>query len=193
MEEEIIKFVQEHTKNFDESHDYKHALTVYNTSVKIMDSLETKYDHEILMFAALLHDVCDHKYPESIPKNKLELFIRSYMFDKTDIIMKIIDNISYSKEVANKREFLGQTYNIYLDVISDADKIEALGKRGIERCEQFTIRHNGKRPDDIIKHCHEKLLRLYPENFIKTSLGRKIAEPLHQETVEYVEKNKIEK
>lgn len=184
--ETVIEFVKEHTKEFDQSHDYKHALIVYDNAMKIMDSFKFEYDQDILMFASLLHDVCDHKYPNIITLDKLGEFISSHIPNKTNIVMKIINNISYSKEVAGKREKIDYPYNLYLDAISDADKIEALGKTGINRCETFTRAKGGKIPEDVIKHCYEKLLRLYPERFIRTDMGRQIAEPLHEEIIDYV-------
>jgi HD superfamily phosphodiesterase len=184
-----LEFVKVSTKMFDESHNYQHAQIVYANSKKIMDSFNFEYDDDILMFAALLHDVCDHKYPKSITLGDLESFIRKYVPNKADIIMKIISNVSYSKEVAGKREELTFPYNIYLDAISDADKIEALGKKGIERCEIFTRAKGGRVPQDVIQHCYDKLLRLYTEGFIRTEMGKTIAKPLHDEVVDYVEEN----
>ena len=40
-----------------------------------MDSISADYDFHLLCAAALLHDVCDHKYPESIPRAELDAFI----------------------------------------------------------------------------------------------------------------------
>ncbi len=42
------------------------------------------------------------------------------------------------------------------------------------------------RNDDVIVHCHEKLLRILPEGFIKTQYGKVLAQPLHDQIVEYV-------
>jgi HD superfamily phosphodiesterase len=186
--ESVVKFVKKTTKKFDESHDYKHAIAVYNTAKCIMDSMNIKYDIYILMFASLLHDVCDHKYPESISQEDLTVFIHDYIPDKVDIIMKIINNISYSKEVSGKREKIDYPYNIYLDAISDADRIEALGETGIRRCIIYN-KSRGKDKSNVIAHCYEKLLRLYPEKFIKTDKGRELALPLHQYVVDYVKEN----
>ena len=185
-----VNYVKEHTNDFDESHDYEHAKNVYNFAKQIMDSCKIEYDLDILMFAALLHDVRDKKYANSITLQQLEDYISSFVPHQTTIIIKIIENISYSREVSGKREKLEYPYNIYLDAISDADRIEALGKRGIHRCEIFTKTKGGKVPEDVIVHCHEKLLRLYPEQYIRTEMGRILAKPLHQEIVDYVEFNK---
>lgn len=186
----ILNFVKDSTLHFDESHNHIHAMKVNENSHKIMKSLNMDYDETFLTYAAMLHDVRDHKYPESISETDLENFIETNLeIDKKNMIMKIINNVSYSKEAKGQREILEHPYNIYLDVISDADRLEALGKIGIERCEQFVLSHGGKVPCDVVAHCHEKLLRLLPDGFIKTDLGKELAKPLHNEILEYVLQN----
>lgn len=186
----LIDFVTESTKIFDDSHNVCHALAVTKTCHEIMQSLGPTYDEHFISMVAMLHDVCDHKYPESIKRSELTDFIRLHLSDEqTHFANLIIDNVSYSKEAKGLREILPEPYNTYLTALSDADRLEAIGKIGIERCETFTREHGGKVPDDVVKHCHEKLLRLLPENFIKTPYARSLAEPLHKEIVDYVAAN----
>jgi len=187
----VINFVKEATKHFDESHDVIHAICVYNNTMNIMNSMKNdfNFDYDIVMMASLLHDVCYHKYPNSITRNELEAFILSQVSkEKVKIILDIIDNISYSKEMKGQLVELKSPYNTYRDVISDADKIEALGQVGINRCITFTKQRGGKVPEDVIAHCHEKLLKLLPEGFIRTEEGKRMAKPFHDEIVEYVNK-----
>ena len=117
---------------------------------------------------------------------KLENFISEIDHDNLNIISKIIRNISWSKEAKGQRELFDEPYQTVLDIVSDADRLEALGKIGIERCEIFTREHGGLVPQDVITHCHEKLLRILPEGFIKTSYGKKLAQPLNQEIIDYI-------
>jgi len=185
----VVDFVKEACKDFDESHDANHAITVYQNSVKIMNSFDIEYDPDILTFASLLHDVCDHKYPNSISTNDLHQFIKKHLSNnKAEIVIKLINNVSYSKEASGKREKFEYPFSLYLDAISDADRLEAIGMQGIKRCEQFTIANGGKVPENVIKHCYEKLLRLYPEKYIKTEYARRLAKPLHEEIIAYVDK-----
>jgi uncharacterized protein len=183
----LNEFVKSSTAHFDDSHNWIHAENVYLSTIKIINSLDIDYDEDIITYAAKLHDVCDHKYQNSIPRTELEKFIlKNLGSEKTNHVLKIIDNVSFSKEIKGLRETLIEPYNTYLTAISDADRLEAIGKVGIERCETFTKSRNGKIPEDVIIHCHEKLLRLYEDNFIVTKLGREIAKPLHEEIVNYV-------
>lgn len=183
----LLLFVTESTKIFDDSHNVIHAQAVTKTTHEIMQSFDTPYDEHFVTMIAMLHDVCDHKYPESIKRSDLTDFIKLHMSDEqAKYADLIIDNVSYSKEAKGLREILPEPYNTYLIALSDADRLEAIGKIGIDRCETFTREHGGNVPEDVIKHCHEKLLRLLPNGFIKTPYARKLAEPLHQEIVEYV-------
>ena len=56
-------FAKEIMNNYDESHNFSHALRVKNLATKIAIS-EKLNDNEIfeVMLAALVHDICDHKY-----------------------------------------------------------------------------------------------------------------------------------
>ena len=203
----IDNFLRESTLNFDSSHNWEHGMVVYNNTLNILTSEKIEYEDDIITLASKLHDVCDHKYPQSISKQDLINFIKTIVNDdKTNRIIKIIDNVSYSKEVAGKREILESPDDLYLTVISDADRLEAIGEIGIKRCEDFTrarsnflknsfdlyfTEHNVT--ENVVQHCHDKLLRLYNDHFIKTESARKLAEPLHQVIVDYVKRFEINK
>ena len=70
-------------------------------------------------------------------------------------------------------------------IVSDADKLEALGSIGMERAIGYTQHAN---PDyseeqiiaDVKKHADEKLLRLADE-FMRTYTGKQIAKIRHSE------------
>ncbi len=197
----VYQFVINSTTKFDASHNHLHAKEVYELSKQIMDKLVendtlSDYDYSIIMMASLLHDVCDDKYVDkSITKAELHKFINEVDSVRASMIISIINNISYSKEVKGKLEVLPYPYNIYRDAISDADKICAIGEIGIIRCEQYTRESNPNITDDdavcklVVQHCHDKLLKLYTNNFIKTEPGRNIAEPHHQVIVDYVQRH----
>lgn len=195
--ETLLHFVIDSTKIFDDSHNAIHAVLVSYNACQIMKSLSDNYDEKFLLYTSLCHDICDHKYPNSISKNKLYEFLSEHMNDQmANDAMEIIDNISYSKEEKNRKKYCvhelqNEQLNDYMIAISDADKLEALGKTGIERCTEFTKSRGGKVPEDVIKHCHDKLMRLLPEYFIKSKIGRRMAIPLHNQIVEYVKNHEI--
>lgn len=194
MQQILYDFVEQYTNHFDKSHDIHHAIKVFNNAIKIIDSMEIDYERDVITWASMLHDVCDHKYHNCISKDKLFQFIKVNLGEfKANRIITIIDNVSYSKEARGERTTLPYPDYIYLDVISDADRVEALGYIGIKRCEEYTIAKLGINNLDIIKkevikHCHEKLLKLFPDYF-KTPLGKELAFSLHQEIVDYVKNN----
>lgn len=195
---DLYEFVKKSTVHFDDSHNHVHALRVVENSFAIMTmDLEIKDKIEqhpeitrLVMIVGWLHDVRDHKYPESISEDELNEFIWTIEqnFNSIKMINKVIAGVSWSKEAKGLREELPEPYNTILQIVADADRLEALGKVGIERCEIFTRERGGSVPKDVIAHCYDKLLRILPEGFIKTEYGRFLAQPLHQEIVNYVNK-----
>lgn len=182
---DLLNFVIQNTQSFDESHDVHHAMAVYSNAQHIAKQDFPWCNAEIIEYSAMLHDVCDHKYPQSITKKERNDFIKRQLpFDKALVVIDVINNISFSQEVKGLRKTLPKPFNIYQDIISDADKLEALGAVGLQRCIVFTEERGGSVPEDVIAHCHEKLLRLKDE-FIRTPTGRLMAEPRHQFLQEY--------
>lgn len=182
----IFEFVSISTRTFDESHNIDHALAVYNNTIKIAETIKIELEYDILIYTAMLHDVCDHKYPNSIKLEELIEFITSCLDKvKCNRIIEIIQNISFSKQVKGLRKELVYPDNLYLHIVSDADRLEAIGQIGIDRCIAYTKATGGSVPADVITHCHDKLLKL-KDNYIVTEMGKKLAEPLHQIIEDYV-------
>ena len=99
----------------------------------------------------------------------------------------------------------GKKYNLpshimtLRNIVSDADKLEALGVPGIIRMIHY---HHHKHPkasiDDhakhIIDHCEEKLYRLISERYIRTRKGRQLAGKLLNDMKKITnDRNKINK
>eukprot|EP00347_Sterkiella_histriomuscorum_P002051 403369663 len=177
----LIDFVKESTKHFDSSHNHEHAEKVYSNTMTIINSMyqNKDYDEELITFAALLHDVRDHKYPESISEEKMNKFIFENVGEEKG---RKANKFSQSLKIPDFPENLKP----YLTALRDADRLEAIGQIGIERCVQFNVSHGYKYPEDVVQHCHDKLLRIFTEHFIVTEMGRKLAEPLHQDIVDFV-------
>jgi uncharacterized protein len=198
----VCHTVRDIVKNWDMSHDYNHARRVGLEAMKICceekPSIEGLTEEEIVLtavVAGLVHDVIDHKYHTRgaltvyyLCQKLLDCGVEDKILEG---VVKIIENMSFSHEKkfgVNYHE-LGH-WGPLRDIVSDADKIDALGKIGIERCAAYCRSLHPERSDelivaDVVEHCHDKLLRLTP-TYIKTVSGKKIALPLHQEIVSWV-------
>jgi uncharacterized protein len=168
----VLAFVQQNTQLFDESHNYKHALKVAYNATKIRNNKH-------VLYLALLHDVCDHKYPNAISRTTLSQYIQTYLSEYKEIDV-MIDEISFSKQKTKA------PVNAILEAVRDGDRLEALGHIGIQRCEVFTRSIGGQIPQDVIIHCFDKLLRIVPEGYISSEKGRQLAVKRHNIIVGYV-------
>ncbi len=180
----VLDFVKHATRTFDESHDWRHAVRVARNAMRICratpGTARTPVEKQVL-YLALLHDVCDHKYPSSIPRAELTAFITTHLPMYVDIDA-MIEQISFSKQV------MGTPVDPVVDIVRDADRLEALGEVGIRRCETLVRARGGTVPDDVIVHCFDKLLRLY-DGFIVTDMGRQLAVAGHNYVIAYVTEN----
>ena len=191
--------------NVDNSNNFDLIINDVNRNSSNKDTNQLKFDPWFFISAsALLHDVCDHKY--KISETFEEAFHEFILNDvchgnkgAADIISIIIEFVSYSKE---KKGFLKQA-NLPVpimtlrDVVSDADKLEALGEMGIQRCIEYTktIMEQKSINDSVYldlvmkgvaQHCDEKLLHLLPE-YIRTPGGKEMGKPLHDYVAKWKE------
>lgn len=213
MEKLLHDFVEKSCNDHGQSHGIEHIERVVNMSKyiyeKIVNNNIDEKIYNLIITIAYLHDVSDHKYD---PEKKMIPIINNFLIkyfsqDDINLILKIIDNISYSKEYQLLQQNLNPDYKNILgkigcfirDIISDADKLDALGKIGLERCLQYQQEFYHKKFNkpisylslikNVIDHSNEKLLKL-KDNFIKTEIGKKLAEPLHNEIL--TELNKLQ-
>ena len=194
----IIALCMELTKTYDESHNVQHHIDVFRNAMIIVADIDIKNRRmiEMITYSALLHDTIDNKYKENLEEKReiLKKFLDAVVTIERQNIQWVIDNISYSKEVRNGYpEHTDPIVQQVRDIVSDADKLEAIGNIGIERCKQYTMAFNSNLTEEelvaeVIKHCNEKLLRL-SEHFIRTKKGKELAAPLHQQIVEYCKSN----
>lgn len=183
-------FVRNILKDRDESHGFNHAIDVFNYATQIAHSLELSDDLiENVQIVALLHDVADHKYDHNSTLYKQVLDYLSSI--NRDDYIKIIERISYSVEKKNGcedwLEILGEEYFLIRNIVSDADKLCALGENGYERCVEYVKFKNSQLSNldvynAVDKHMNEKLLQL-KDNYIRTDPGKNIACILHNELI----------
>ncbi|HBC04092.1 MAG TPA: HD domain-containing protein [Aequorivita sp.] len=196
--EEIIKktiaFVKNELQNAEGGHDWFHIERVYKNALLISES--EKVDRTIVSLGALLHDIADSKFhndDETIGPKKARQFLKTQNISEEIIahVIKIIENVSY-KGGNQTQKF----HSKELEVVQDADRLDALGAIGIARTFNYGGFKNRKLYDPEIKpnlhmtpseykasdaptinHFYEKLLLL--KNRMNTETGRKIAEERH--------------
>jgi len=198
QEEQIEKtkvFVKETLKNAEGGHDWFHTLRVFKNSFLI--SKNEKVDFFVVQLGALLHDIADSKFyngDESVGPKLAREFLSSILVEKHIIehVIEIIENISYNSSLDSSKTFKSPE----LDVIQDADRLDALGAIGIARTFNYggfknrTIYNPDILPDlnmskeeykastaPTINHFYEKLLLL--KDLMNTKTGKQIAENRH--------------
>ena len=139
--------------------------------------------------AALFHDLFDSKYEVVNTGSNLDitswLSTRRVANDQTELIVKIISNVSYSKEIVLRMNGGWTPWHescVELHCVMDADKLDAIGAFGIFRCAAFSGSRNIPLylPEDdemyrksAVGHFDDKLFRL--EGMMMTDTGRKVA------------------
>ncbi|WP_442969037.1 HD domain-containing protein [Psychroserpens sp.] len=197
--EHIIKktkdFVKSELKNAEGGHDWFHILRVYNNSLLI--SKDEQVDEFVVALGALLHDIADSKFydgDETVGPQKARVFLFGMNVDSAVIehVLNIIKHISF-KGGNEAQKFKSAE----LDVIQDADRLDALGALGIARTFNYGGFKNRKIFDPSIKpslkmtkeeykastaptinHFYEKLLLL--KDRMNTKTGKKIALSRHK-------------
>ena len=183
-----IEYVNEYFKNESSGHDFYHTLRVYNTAKKI--AILENADVEIVMLAALLHDVDDIKISPNTYKNKdhARCFLKENNVDinKINLITQIIEEVSY------KGTDSVIPFTIEGKIVQDADRLDAIGAIGIARAFAYGGNHNRVMYDPnivpnlemneeeyrnhvstTINHFYEKLFNL--KDLMNTTTGKELA------------------
>lgn len=197
-----VGFVKETLANAEGGHDRWHIYRVWKTAKHIAQT--ENVDILIVELGALLHDIADSKFydgDEDIGPEKARKHLASLHIEETIIshIENIIRHISF-KGGNNQQWFTSSE----LDVVQDADRIDALGAIGIAR----TFNYGGHKNREIynpdikpnldmnkeeykhnsqptINHFYEKLLLL--KERMNTKTGKEIAEHRHSYMEQFLE------
>tara|TARA_B110000977_G_scaffold46845_1_gene63698 strand:- start:812 stop:1456 length:645 start_codon:yes stop_codon:yes gene_type:complete len=199
---DTITFVKQELKNAEGGHDWWHIERVWKTAKHIAKTEQV--DLLVVELSALLHDIADSKFhdgDESIGPQKASAFLHTLEIEENVInhVIHIIENISFKggKEA--------QTFqSTELDVVQDADRLDALGAIGIARTFNYggfknreiynpTIPSNlnmtkeeyKKSTAPSINHFYEKLLLL--QELMNTATGKAMAAKRHQFMESYLE------
>ena len=192
--EHTIAYVKETLHNAEGGHDWFHIERVYKNSLNIAASEEA--DLLVVKLGALLHDIADSKFHggyDTVGPAKAREFLQTQKVSEEiiDHVVKIIENISFKG--GNVQQ---QFRSIELDIVQDADRLDALGAIGIARTFNYGGFKNRPLYDPEIKpnlniskeeykaslaptinHFYEKLLLL--KERMNTATGKKIAEQRH--------------
>jgi uncharacterized protein len=197
--DKTIVFVKEKLLNAEGGHDWFHIERVFKNALLIADGEQCNL--EVVKLGALLHDIADSKfYPdasggdEMIGPRVAREFLESQQSSEETIVhvINIIENISFKggnfEKKFNSKE---------LEIVQDADRLDALGAIGIAR----TFNYGGfknrslynpniapnlsmskeeykKSESPTLNHFYEKLLLL--KDKMNTETGKKIAQERHK-------------
>tara|TARA_R110002124_G_scaffold55615_6_gene157470 strand:- start:4592 stop:5248 length:657 start_codon:yes stop_codon:yes gene_type:complete len=193
--ENTISFVKETLKDAEGGHDWFHIERVYKNALLI--SKDENVDEFIVSLGALLHDIADAKFydgDETVGPRIARKFLENQQVEASVIIHieNIIKYISFKSSLSLGDKFSSPE----LDVIQDADRLDAIGAIGIARCFNYggfknrTLYDPEIQPNlnitkaayknsdaPTINHFYEKLLLL--KDKMNTSTAKKIAEERH--------------
>ncbi|MBF4492495.1 HD domain-containing protein [Flavobacterium sp. MR2016-29] len=190
-----IAFVKEKLNDAEGGHDWFHIERVYKNALLIAKG--TDCDITVVQLGALLHDIADSKFhngDETIGPKTARLFLESQKVSEEIImhVVNIIENISYKGG-----NFEKSFSSIELDIVQDADRLDAIGAIGVARAFNYggfknralynpeispvtnmTKEEYKKNNAPTINHFYEKLLLL--KDKMNTEAGKQIAAERHK-------------
>lgn len=189
-QEKIAAFAKKIHENNNDGHGFDHVSRVVKLSKQIL-ATEPLADPSLVVAAAYLHDTYDEKICCDVTKQKQNVadFLTSLDFSqgKQDKLFYIIDNMSYSANLLEKKEL-----DINGQIVQDADRIDAMGAWGIVRTleygwskgrtfydsqilpEKFENKHTyHQNQGTTLNHFYEKLFLL--KDLLNTAHAKKIA------------------
>ena len=196
-----ILFVKQQLENAEGGHDWFHIERVYKNALLIAEGVDC--DLIVVKLGALLHDIADSKFhggDETVAPKTARTFLESQNVSEDIIlhVIAIIENISFKggnfEKKFNSKE---------LEIVQDADRLDAIGAIGIAR----TFNYGGfkNRPlynpniqpnmnmnkeeyknseSPTLNHFYEKLLLL--KDKMNTETGKKIAQKRHDFMVTFL-------
>jgi uncharacterized protein len=190
-----ILFVKQKLENAEAGHDWFHMERVYKNALLIAEG-ET-CDLMIVKLGALLHDIADSKFndgDETVgPKVAREfLELQKVSEEIIEHVVNIIENISF-KGGNFEKKFTSKE----LEIVQDADRLDAIGAIGIARTFNYggfknrqlynptiapklnmTKEEYKKSEAPTLNHFYEKLLLL--KDKMNTETGKRIAQERHK-------------
>jgi uncharacterized protein len=197
-----VNFVKEQLKNAEGGHDWFHIERVWKNA-KLIANKETGADLQVIELGALLHDIADSKFhngDETVGPRVARKFLEKENVDEhiNDHVIKIIENISFKGGNVDQK-----FKSLELDIVQDADRLDALGAIGIARTFNYGGFKNRPLYDPAIvpdlnmaketykkslsptlNHFYEKLLLL--KDLMNTKTGHELAQQRHEFMEQYL-------
>ncbi|MBM3420168.1 MAG: HD domain-containing protein [Bacteroidetes bacterium] len=175
------------SENHDTGHDINHLRRVMRNAAIIAEG-EGYKDHDLISLCALFHDVADHKFTGNpdILLEKVAAFLHGEGVhdDYISKVKFVAEHVSFSK----RSDRITKTPE--LEIVMDADRLDAIGAVGIARA--FTYGGFRSRPlygeamnGTTIGHFYEKLLLL--RDLMNTGTAKKMAQERHNFMVQFLE------
>lgn len=188
-------FIEQRMRGEGSGHDWWHAYRVWQTAKTLAQS-EKEANHFIVELGALLHDIADWKFHDGdfeAGPQATRTWLESIAVDEPIILAveEIVRNTSFKGAKVSV-----QHSSIEAKIVSDADKLDAIGAIGIARTfayggsknraiydpdikpvEHVTFEAYKNSDGPTINHFYEKLLLLKDQ--LETESGRKLAGHRH--------------
>lgn len=193
--DKAILFVKKQLQDAEGGHDWFHIERVYKNALQI--AVDETCDLTVVKLGALLHDIADSKFhlgDEEIGPKTARIFLESEHVSEEIIehVIQIINNISF-KGGNFEKTFSSKE----LEIVQDADRLDALGAIGIARTFNYggfknraiynpniapklnMSKEEYKKSDSpTLNHFYEKLLLLKDQ--MNTETGKKLAQERHR-------------
>ena len=197
-----INFVKEKLEGAEAGHDWFHIERVWKLSKKIAE--KEGGNLEVIELSALLHDIADPKFHNGDETLALKIskdFLEEIQVDAELIeqVLFVIKNISFK----NRAE-APENPPLELQIVQDADRLDAIGAIGIARTFNFGGFKNNlmyhpeinpnlgmnkeeykKSNGTTINHFYEKLLLL--KDLMNTETAKKIASERHNFMLQFLD------
>lgn len=200
--ENTVEFVKEKLEGAEAGHDWFHIERVWKLAKKIGET--ENCDQDVVELSALLHDIADPKFhngDETIAPKISREFLESQNVPNETIekVLFVIENISFKN-----RGNAPVNPSLELQIVQDADRIDAIGAIGIARTFNFGGFKNNPMYDPAVQpslnmskeeykksngttinHFYEKLLLL--KDLMNTEKGKKMAEERHNYMLNFLD------
>ncbi|MFX1389307.1 MAG: HD domain-containing protein [Promethearchaeota archaeon] len=154
----------------DDIHGFMHVERVLNLSLQLGKELNANL--LILEIAALLHDI-GRKVKDKMTssKNHAELSVeKAFKFLKSHDFNLSQENLDNIFHCIRSHSFSNNSNPLTLEakILSDADKLDALGAIGLYRVISFTVLNKGG-IKEVIEHLENKILKLKDQLYLDAS------------------------